>query len=82
MGAIGKNLLIMVLTVVILLGGCYLLLVLLDVWLKFKSGSREQDGLADLLVSARIDASKQQDLVKRDSGEGLKQDDDSSDSSS
>lgn len=58
MPAIAENLLVMVLTVVGLIGGLYLLLVLLDAWMRFKSGSREQDGLADMLVSARIDASK------------------------
>lgn len=82
MGAIAENLLIMVLTVVILLGGCYLLLVVLDVWLKFKTGSREQDGLADLLASARIDASEGQNLKKRDAGQAPKQAGGSPDSSS
>lgn len=82
MGAIAENLLIMVLTVVILLGGCYLLLVLMDVWMKFKTGSREQNGLADLLVSARIDASKEQDLERSDAGQEPKQAGGSPDSSS
>lgn len=73
MSDIAENVFIMVMTVVCLLGGGYLLLVLLDIWLKFKSGSREQDGLADLLVSARIDASRQQEPRKNASTKDLEQ---------
>jgi hypothetical protein len=72
MAGIAENLLIMVLTVVLLIGGCYVLLVVLDIWLKFKSGSREQDGLSDMLVSASIDASRQPE--PDDSGEDPEQD--------
>lgn len=84
MPAIAENLLVMVLTVVGLIGGFYLLLVLLDAWMRFKSGSREQDGLADMLVSARIDASKAPDKEpgtdpdeNRSSGQDLETDENS-----
>jgi hypothetical protein len=55
MAEIAENLLVMVLSVIILIGGIFLLLLLADMWLKFKSGSREQDGLADLLIAARTE---------------------------
>lgn len=51
MASFVENVLVMVLTVAIVLGGFYLLLLLLDKWLRFKIGSREQNGLTDLLVS-------------------------------
>ena len=56
MAVILENFLVMVLSVVVLLGGCYMLLLLLNVWLKFKGGSREQDGLTDLLIEAQREA--------------------------
>lgn len=77
MADIAENLLIMVLTVVFLLGGGYLLLVVLDIWFKMKCGSREHDGLADLLASVHIDASRKQDPGEQGenaSGEALEQD--------
>jgi hypothetical protein len=43
-----ENLLIMILTIVVLLGGGYLALVVLAWGLKIKSGSSEQEGLAKL----------------------------------
>ncbi len=49
MAAIFENILIMILAVVVLLGGAYLVLVVLGWLMKLKSGRREQDGLADLL---------------------------------
>jgi hypothetical protein len=55
MAGIAENLLIMVLSVIIMIGGIFLLLLLADMWLKFKSGSREQDGLTDLLIAARTE---------------------------
>jgi hypothetical protein len=51
-----KNLGIMVLSVAVLLGGCYLLLLLANVWLRFKMGSREQEGLCDLFIEAQRQA--------------------------
>ena len=47
-----ENLLVMVLTIVVLAGGFYLLLLVLNVWLKMKTGSREEEGLSDLWVAA------------------------------
>ena len=48
-----ENLMVMVLSVVALAGGFYLLLLLLDWWLKFKAGSREQEGLTNLWLSTK-----------------------------
>lgn len=50
-----ENLLVMVLSIVVLVGGFYLLLLLLDWWLKFKAGSREHEGLANLWLAAKQD---------------------------
>lgn len=47
-----ENIGIMVLTIVLLLGGGWLLLLILHWGLKIKTGSREQDGLMDLWESA------------------------------
>lgn len=47
-----ENIGIMVLTIVLLLGGGWLLLLILHWGLKIKTGSREQDGLVDLWESA------------------------------
>jgi hypothetical protein len=43
-----ENLLIMILTIVVLLGGGYLVLAILAWGLRIKSGSREQEGLTKL----------------------------------
>jgi hypothetical protein len=40
-----ENLMIMVLTVVALVGSLYVLLLILNFWMKFKSGGREDEGL-------------------------------------
>lgn len=53
MGSIFENILIMILTIVVLLGGGYLLLAILGWGLKVKSGRREQDGLTDLWVASQ-----------------------------
>jgi hypothetical protein len=50
-----ENLLVMVLSIIVLAGGFYLLLLLLDWWLKFKAGSREQEGLTNLWLSTKQD---------------------------
>jgi Na+/H+ antiporter NhaC len=49
MAGILENILIMILTVLVLLGGGYLVLVILGWGMKLKSGHREQEGLTDLL---------------------------------
>ena len=49
MAGILENILIMILTVLVLLGGGYLVLVVLGWAMKLKSGHSEQEGLTDLL---------------------------------
>ena len=49
MAGILENIFIMILTVVVLLGGGYLILVVLGWGMKLKSGHREREGLTDLL---------------------------------
>lgn len=58
-----ENILIMILTVVVLLGGGYLVLVVLGWAMNLKSGNREQEGLTDLLNTL----TRQQHLQKRSS---------------
>jgi hypothetical protein len=53
MAGILENVLIMILTVLVLLGGGYLVLVVLGWALKLKSGHREQEGLTDLLSTLK-----------------------------
>lgn len=53
MAGIFENILIMILTVMILLGGGYLVLVILGWGMKLKSGHREQEGLTDLLSTLK-----------------------------
>jgi hypothetical protein len=48
LGSIVENLAVMILTIVVLVGGLYLLLTILHAWLRFKSGSRETEGLSSL----------------------------------
>ena len=43
---------IVVLCILVLVVGLYLVLVCFDWWLKHKSGSREQEGLSNLLAEA------------------------------
>jgi len=69
MHALLENILIMVLTIVVLLGGAYLVLVLLGWGLKLRSGGREQQGLTDLWLANQAAKSpdKTQDIPKDDS---------------
>ena len=48
-----ENLAVMALTIAVLAAGCYLLLVFMNWWLRLKTGSREQEGLARLWQSAQ-----------------------------
>lgn len=48
LGSILQNLAVMVLTIGVLVGGLYLLLMILHAWLRFKNGSRETEGLSSL----------------------------------
>jgi hypothetical protein len=48
LASVVKNLGVMVLTIVVLIGGIYLLLMILHAGLKFKSRGREREGLAGL----------------------------------
>jgi hypothetical protein len=59
-----ENILIMVLTIVALLGGFYLLLLLLSVWLKIKTGSREKEGLSNLWVATMKETKKSDHSVE------------------
>ena len=69
---------VMVLTVVFLLGGSYLLLLVLELLLKWKSGSREKDGLAELFISTQ--AVNNQASNKASELDGESQNDDSTNS--
>ena len=51
-----ENMMVMVLTLVVLAGGFYLLLLVLNVWLKIKTGTREKEGLANLWDSTMKEA--------------------------
>lgn len=53
MAGILENILIMILTVLVLLGAGYLVLVVLGWGMKLKSGHREQEGLTDLLSTLK-----------------------------
>ncbi len=46
-----ENMMVMVLTLVVLAAGFYLLLLVLNLWLKIKTGTREKEGLANLWAS-------------------------------
>jgi hypothetical protein len=59
MAGILENILIMILTVVVLLGGGYLILIVLGWGMKLKSGHREQEGLTDLLSTLKYQQSDQ-----------------------
>ncbi len=51
-----ENMMVMVLTLVVLAGGFYLLLLVLNVWLKIKTGTREKEGLTNLWASTMKEA--------------------------
>jgi hypothetical protein len=53
--AVLENILIMIITVLALIGGGYLLLVIIEWGLKAKSGSREREGLSDLWIASQAD---------------------------
>ena len=57
MQAIIENILIMVITIVALLAGGYLLLKVIELGLKLKSGGREQQRLTDLWIANQASAS-------------------------
>lgn len=50
-----ENILIMILTIVVLVGGGYLVLVLLNWGLKLKGATREDEGLLELWAQAQKD---------------------------
>ena len=58
MAAVFENILIMILSILVLLGCGYLVLVILGWGLKIKSGSREQEGLTRLWASSKPDKPK------------------------
>jgi hypothetical protein len=51
MHSIFENIMIMILTILILVGGAYLVLLMLEWGLKIKSGNREQEGLTSMWAS-------------------------------
>jgi hypothetical protein len=57
MAGILENILIMIMTVMVLLGGGYLILIVLGWGMKLKSGHREQEGLTDLLSTLKYQQS-------------------------
>lgn len=59
LGNMLENILVMVLTIVVFAGGIYLLLLLLQAWLRFKTGSRETEGLTDLWQESQIQSRSQ-----------------------
>lgn len=67
LGSILENLAVMVLTIVVLAGGLYLLLMILHAWLRFKSGSRETEGLTSLWqeTQAQFRSEKKKDDSKK-----------------
>jgi hypothetical protein len=58
--AIVENILIMITTIAVLLGGGYLLLVIIGWGLKIKSGGREQEGLTDLWIASQATKPEQE----------------------
>ena len=54
LGNILENILVMALTIVLFAGSTYLLLLILNAWLRFKSGSRETEGLTNLWQENQI----------------------------
>jgi Na+/H+ antiporter NhaC len=66
MAAFLENILIMILTIVVLLGVGYLVLVILGWGLKIKSGSREQEGLTQLWASSQPKKSKSDSQNEQD----------------
>jgi hypothetical protein len=60
MPAIVENIFIMILTIAVLLGGGYLLLVIIGWGLKIKSGDREQEGLTDLWIASQTTKPEQE----------------------
>ncbi len=51
MQAVIENILIMLITIVVLLAGGYLLLMVIQLGMKLKSGGREQQRLTDLWIA-------------------------------
>ncbi len=49
-----ENLLVMVLTIAVLLGSLYMLLLVLQWWLKLKTRGREEEGLSNLWQSTHL----------------------------
>jgi NADH:ubiquinone oxidoreductase subunit 6 (subunit J) len=49
-----ENLLVMILSVAVLAGGIYLLLLFLQFWLKVKSAGREEQGLSEIWEEIQI----------------------------
>ena len=64
-GSIFENLLIVMLTILVLLGGGYLLLVVLGWGLKLKSRGSEQSGLTDLWIETQKLAQSQDDSEEK-----------------
>lgn len=65
MAAVLENILIMILTIVVLLGGGYLVLTVLGWGLKIKSGRREQEGLTRLWASSQAGKPNQDSQEER-----------------
>jgi hypothetical protein len=64
MHSIFENIMIMILTILILVGGAYLVLLMLEWGLKIKSGNREQEGLTSMWASTYKQSTSGQNLPK------------------
>jgi len=63
-----ENLIVMFMTIVVLIGAIYVLLLVLHYWLKFKSAGREEQGLTALWVDNLAQQSDREEVIS-DSGQ-------------
>ena len=63
-----ENLIVMFMTIVVLIGAIYVLLLVLHYWLKFKSAGREEQGLTAVWVDNLAQQSDREEVIS-DSGQ-------------
>lgn len=66
MAAVLENILIMILSIAVLLGGGYLVLAVLGWGLKIKSGRREEEGLTRIWASSQAKKTKSDSQDEQD----------------
>jgi hypothetical protein len=66
MAAVLENILIMILTIAVLLGGGYLVLAILGWGLKIKSGRREEEGLTRIWAASQAKKPKSDSQDEQD----------------